>query len=345
MLDYIPLTNTKTQIATKLLGGSEYRQIIFIVGMPGLGKTTIAKNLYRNSNVRSHFDKLSWCVVSQTYRKRKVLIDILSSISNLDRDIILKMEDEDMALHLYQSLKGRRYLVVMDDIWDISSWHELKKYFPNDKSGSRILLTSRQKDVAKEITNDIVEPPPLSKDKSWDLLKQNVFENGHCPQELQDIGNQIAENCKGLPLLLVVIASVLSNMEKIISSWQKFATSTSPYISEKADDFLSILKLSYNHLPIHLKPCFLYLSAFEEDAEISGRKLSLLWIAEGFIEKKGQKNLEDIAEEYLTDLINKSLLQAARRRSDNGVRSCIIHDLLLEMCRKVADEEYFLFQQ
>ncbi|XP_022846902.1 putative late blight resistance protein homolog R1A-3 [Olea europaea var. sylvestris] len=338
--------DSTTKILQKLLRGTKNRQLISIVGMPGLGKTTLAKKIYNHSNVKDHFDKLSWCVVSQTYRKRKLLIDILSSISNLNRDIILKMEDGDMALHLHQSLSGRRYLIVMDDIWDIGPWNELETYFPNNESGSRILFTSRQKDVAKEISDDIdiVEPPPLSKNESWKLLEQNVFENDRCPQELRDIGNQIAENCKGLPLLLVVIASVLSNMEKTISSWQQVATSMSSYISKKADDFLSILKLSYNHLPIHLKPCFLYLTAFEEDAEIPVRKLLLLWIAEGFIKKEGQKNFEDVAEEYLTDLINRSLLQIARKRSDNGVKSCTIHDLLLEMCWKVAEEENFLFQ-
>ncbi|CAA3027775.1 late blight resistance homolog R1A-3 [Olea europaea subsp. europaea] len=333
-----------TLILSKLLGGSNHCQIISIVGMPGLGKTTLVKKLYNASHVRYYFDVLSWCVVSQTYRKRKLLIDILFTISNFNRDKILEMEDEELAEHIYKNLKGRRYLIVMDDIWDTHSWHDIRRYFPDDRNGSRILFTSRLKNVALEISHIIIEPPPLSKGESWDLLEQKVFKKERCPEELQDIGKQIAANCKGLPLLVVVMASVLSNMEKSESSWLQVATSISFYISQKSDDFLSILKLSYKNLPIHLKPCFLYLSAFEEDAEIPVRKLLLLWIAEGFIVRNEQKSFEDIAEEYLMELINRSLIQVSKRRTDYGVKACILHDLVLEMCWKVAVEENFLFQ-
>ncbi|CAA2961684.1 late blight resistance homolog R1A-10 [Olea europaea subsp. europaea] len=140
-----------------------------------------------------------------------------------------------------------------------------------------------------------------------------------------------------------MIASILSNV-KSISSWEEVATSLSSFLPE-AGNYFSILKFSYTTLPIHLKPCFLYLSAFREDLEIPVRKLLLLWIAEGFIVKKEEKNLEDVAEEYLIELINRSLLQVAKRRLDNGVKACTLHRMALDMCWKIAEEENFIFQQ
>ncbi|KAL2532576.1 putative disease resistance protein [Abeliophyllum distichum] len=332
----------RIQIASQLVGGPDYLQIISIIGMPGLGKTTIAKKLYNDSSVVYHFDKRSWCVVSQTYQRRKQLIDILSSITDLSRDTILNMDNESLAENLYKNLKGRRYLIIMDDIWNKEAWDDLKRCFPNDRNGSRILFTTRLKDVALQTSSDgiINELPFLSVDECWDLLQMKVFHRERCPTKLLDIGKQIATNCQGLPLAVVVIAAVLANMETKESLWQEVSSSLSSYIFENPNK--NILDLSYKHLPIHLKPCFLYFGAFEEGRDIPVRKLLSLWIAEGFIQKKEYKSLEEVAEEYLMDLINRSLVQVSKRRSDSGVKACTIHDLIHDMCLRIAKEENFL---
>ncbi|KAL2552865.1 putative late blight resistance protein-like protein R1A-6 [Forsythia ovata] len=332
----------RIQIASQLVGGPDYLQIISIIGMPGLGKTTLAKKLYNDSSVVYYFDKRSWCVVSQTYQRRKQLIEILSSITDLSRDTILNMDNESLAENLYKNLKGRRYLIIMDDIWNKEAWDDLKRYFPNDRNGSRILFTTRLKDVALQTSSDgiINELPFLSVDECWDLLQMKVFQREGCPTKLLDIGKKIATNCQGLPLAVVVIAAVLANMEMKESLWQEVASSLSSYIFENPNE--NILDLSYKHLPIHLKPCFLYFGAFEEDRDIPVRKLLSLWIAEGFIQKKEYKSLEVVAEEYLMDLINRSLVQVSKRRSDSGVKTCPIHDLIHDMCLRIAKEENFL---
>ncbi|KAG8383916.1 hypothetical protein BUALT_Bualt04G0063800 [Buddleja alternifolia] len=131
-------------ILVKLVGGTQQLKIISIFGMPGLGKTTLAKILYNHPSVNHYFDECSWCIISQAYQIKSVLTDILTrSESELDRAIILNMEEESLAERIYKSLKGRRYLIVMDDIWNSDVWDDLRRYFPNDGNGSRILFTSR----------------------------------------------------------------------------------------------------------------------------------------------------------------------------------------------------------
>ncbi|KAL2551436.1 putative late blight resistance protein-like protein R1B-13 [Forsythia ovata] len=215
--------NIEIEIAEQLVGGTDQLQIISIYGMPGLGKTTLANKVYNNPSVVYHFHKRAWCVVSQTYNKKHVLIDILSSMKNLKGEKIVNMDDESLAEDLYKSLKGRRYLIVMDDIWDTEVWDDLKRYFPDDGIGSRILFTTRNKEVGSKASPGSVKSalPFLSEDECWELLRRKVFQDKNCPQELLHIGKQIAINCHGLPLAVVVIAGVLANMEKKEHLWQK----------------------------------------------------------------------------------------------------------------------------
>ncbi|KAL2551582.1 putative late blight resistance protein-like protein R1B-17 [Forsythia ovata] len=332
--------NVAIEIADQLVRGTEQLQIISIFGMPGLGKTTLANKVYNSPSVVKHFYARARCVVSQRYNKKDILIAILSSINNLKKEKIVIMDNESLAENLYKSLIGRRYLVVMDDIWDIEVWDDLKRYFPDDRIGSRILFTTRNKEVGlKGVTNAL---PFLTKDECWELLQRKVFQDKNCPQELVDIGKQIATNCDGLPLAVVVIAGVLANMEKKEHLWQKVARNLSLHIFQTLDKSNQIFELSYKYLPLHLRPCFLYFGAFEEDKDIPVRKLISLWVAEGFVKKEELKSLEDVALGYLMKLIDRSLILVAKRRFDGGVKTCKIHDLLREMCLRIAEENNFL---
>ncbi|XP_022870595.1 putative late blight resistance protein homolog R1A-3 isoform X2 [Olea europaea var. sylvestris] len=336
--------NVTIEIVEQLARGIEKLQIISIFGMPGLGKTTLANKLYNHRYVLYHFHNRAWCAVSQIYNKKNVLIEILSSMSNNKRDTYMKKEENSLVDDLYKNLKGRRYLIVIDDIWDINVWNDLKRCFPDDGVGSRILFTTRNKEVGLKALphNFTKELPFLSEVECWDILQGKVFQDKKCPQELLDIGKQIAKNCHGLPLAVVVIAGVLANMEKKKHLWEKVARNLGSHISEIPEKCIQILQLSYDHLPMHLKTCFLYFGAFKGDMKIPVRKLISLWVAEGFIKKEEQKNIEDVAREYLMKLIDRSLVLVAEKRYDGGVKTCKIHDLLREMCLKIAEENNFL---
>ncbi|KAL3500748.1 hypothetical protein ACH5RR_039841 [Cinchona calisaya] len=326
----------------RLTRGTSQQDVISIVGMPGLGKTTLAKKLYTDPSVTYHFHVRAWCVVSQGYQKRKLLLDLLSDIVELTDDI-LEMTDDDLDFKLYQCLKQRRYLVVLDDLWSIEAWNDLETSLPNDKNGSRILITSRLPDVVSKVRFDCTPHPLrlLSDDESWQLLVKKLFQTEDCPDELAEIGKQIARSCKGLPLAVVAISGLLRRTERNL--WNEVAESLS---SRFADDpetrCMDILEISYKHLPNYLKPCFLYIGAFPEDHEIPVWKLICLWIAEGFIQNAESKSLEDAAEDYLNDLIGRSLITASKRRSNGGVKTCRIHDMMLAMCLGRCKEENFL---
>ncbi|KAL2493291.1 putative disease resistance protein [Abeliophyllum distichum] len=336
--------NKETEIAEQLVRGPEHLQIISIFGMPGVGKTTLSKKLYNNPSVVHHFDKRAWCVVSQTYNKRNIFTDILRSVEDHDKDTITQMDDESLVEALYKSLIKWRYLIVIDDIWDINAWNDFGRYFPDDKNGSRILFTTRHKEVGLKASHHSVvnELSILSDVACWELLQRKVFQREHCPQELVAIGKQIATNCQGLPLAVVVIAAILEKIEMKEHIWHKVARNLSSVISEDPNKFGNILELSYKHLPMHLKPCFLYFGAFKEDEEMSVKQLTRHWVGEGFIKKEEGKSSEDVAYEYLVDLIDRSLIQVAKRTSLGGVKTCNVHDLLHDMCLRIGEQQNFL---
>lgn len=172
------------------------------------------------------------------------------------------------------------------------------------------------------------------------MLEERVFGNGHCPQELQQIGKKIAKNCRGLPLIVVVVAGLLKgNMTK--EYWESVSENISSAEPTIAEQCSKVLFLSYDSLPLYLKPCFLYVAAFPEDSGINVSRLIRLWVAEGFIRSSGSKILEDVARGYLDDLVGRSLLLVAKKRYDGRIKTVGIHDILRDVGSLKAQEERF----
>ncbi|KAJ9546942.1 hypothetical protein OSB04_019485 [Centaurea solstitialis] len=329
------------KLLDRLTGFSKKLEVVSVVGMAGLGKTTLAKRLFRDPYIVYFFDILAWSCVSQTYVKRDLLLCILSSIVQIT-NIIYGMSDEKLGEQIYRGLKGQKYLVVLDDIWDDRAWKELRIYFPDDRNGSRILITSRNIDLNLEATTAM--PPHRLRlrtaRESWSILKMMVFKDGMCPWRLHDVGKQISSKCWGLPLAVSITAGLLRS-RWTRASWKEVAESLSNYIVSDPHQYMDTLALSYDHLPLHLRPCFLYLGAFPGDCDIPVHKLIWLWVAQGFIDQSGNRTLEDIAGEYLTDLLRRSLVIVSRKGADGQIKTCHVHDLLRSLCLWKAKEERF----
>ncbi|XP_004239469.2 putative late blight resistance protein homolog R1B-16 [Solanum lycopersicum] len=324
----------------KLIRGSSKLDVISIVGMPGLGKTTIANKLFFDQLVVSHFDVRAQCCVSQVYTRKDLLLTILRSVKK-DTVVSDKLPEDVLADKLRKLLMVQRYLILIDDVWETVAWDDLKPSFYDANNGSRIILTTRLGDVAND-AKFFSDPHFLrlfTQEESWMLLKTKVFNAKSCPLVLEDVGQRIAKRCGGLPLSVVLVAGILETTEKETNCWEQVAINLGSHIQAKSED---IINLSYQALPFHLKPCFLYFGVFLEDEEIQVSKLTWLWIAEGLVRSHKEKPFEDIAEDHLKNLIGRNLVMVSKMSSDGKSKSCRIHDLLLDFCKKKAKVENFL---
>ncbi|KAK4394733.1 ToMV susceptible protein tm-2 [Sesamum angolense] len=226
-----------------------------------------------------------------------------------------------------------------------TAWDALKLFFPNNRNGSRVMITTRLANVADSLGS---QKPYLmdflDEDKSWNLFCQKAFKQEGCPYpELEEIGMDITKTCRGLPLAIVVIGGLLANSNMEQEYWKYVAKNVSSFAnSEDNEHCLKILALSYNILPIHLKPCFLYMRIFREDDAIEVSKLTKLWIGEGFLKPKRGKSLEEVAKEYLKSLVDRNLVLIHEWTVRGKPKVCGIHDLLRDLCLKEADKEHFI---
>ncbi|CAL5339217.1 unnamed protein product [Camellia sinensis] len=269
-------------------------------------------------------------------------------------EILEKMEPADLEWHLRELLKESRYLVVIDDVWDIDAWASLRRALPDNKKGSRVIITTHKKVVAESSGERkfVHELPFLQEEESWELFCKKVFpdydevndKTSHCPPSMEKLARDMVRKCRGLPLAIAVLGGLLSR--KHPDEWPQLQGQFWRHVS--SDDFEShdlthvtqILALSFNDLPYHLKSCFLYLGLFPEDFKIDAVRLIRLWMAEGFIQEAERETLEKTGAEYLNELIDRNLIQVAKRNWMRIVR-CRVHDLLRDFAIEKSKELNF----
>ncbi|KAF3625724.1 putative disease resistance protein RPM1-like [Capsicum annuum] len=210
----------------KILGGTDQLGVIAIVGMSGLGKTTLAKKLYHHENLANLFDVRSWCTcVSQVHDKKKILLELLGY--EFKRHVEIERSEDELIQQVQRCLRKRRYLIVIDDVWSTIICDALVSIFPDDNNRSRIIVTTRLDELLNSSVNYSFcythRLSSITEDKSWSLLKNTVFkeENNCYPQELEEIGKQIAKSCAGLPLAIVLIGGLLARLDKNKGYWTK----------------------------------------------------------------------------------------------------------------------------
>ncbi|PON58873.1 NB-ARC domain containing protein, partial [Parasponia andersonii] len=342
--------------------------VIPIVGIGGLGKTTLVQYVFNDEKVESHFQLKMWVCVSDVFDVKLLVGKIIRSASSkklgdlelepLQKKLCELLNEKryllvgDLELELLQKklcelLNEKRYLLVLDDVWneDSDQWLKLKGFLKVGARGSRVLVTTRNERVAN-ITRTVesFKLSGLSEDKSWSLFKKMTFEEGREPSEgskIEGLGREVVEKCKGVPLAIRTIGRLLQSRIFMSQNTEKellwFRNNELAKIAQQDNDILPTLKLSYSHLPSHLKHCFAYCRLFPKDHVINVKDLIKLWMAQGFIKCSNQNQcLEDDGYEHFMNLLWRSFFQEPEHDEFGDVRTCKMHDLMHDLAISVA---------
>ncbi|XP_044963223.1 disease resistance protein RGA5-like [Hordeum vulgare subsp. vulgare] len=336
-------------VTALLMDESKDLKVVSIVGSGGLGKTTLAMEVYRKIGSGGDFQCQACVSVSRTLDLVKLLKDILSQI---DKDVYEKCqswEKEQLIREIKQILTGKRYFIVIDDVWKEQDWKLVKAAFPENNNGSRIIATTRITGVANQCCSNSVSQPyqmePLDDVDSRRLFFKRIFRmDDPCPVELEEISTKILQKCGGLPLAIITFASLLANKTHKKEEWERLQESIGTGPSFDSDGNLKgmkdILLLSYWDLPHHLKTCLLYLCIYPEDSMIKIKLLKWKWIAEGFIATQWG-SLDQVAENCFNELVNRNMIQPVYGNHDSSVKYCRVHDMVLDLVISLSDEENF----
>ncbi|RZC92764.1 hypothetical protein C5167_029495 [Papaver somniferum] len=341
--------HTKT-LLTELSKDEERLCVVSIVGVGGLGKTTLAKKIYKHDDVMRHFDCRAWCSISQQLNMRDVLLEIIKKFMNPNATELSTSSDRNLVEKLSDYLQDKQYFIVVDDLWSFQDWSMLIPAFPKGKRGSKILLTTRNKEVASQADpwSLQLEPELLNEEESWELLCKKAFpkatrDTNSYPADLEKLGRDMVRKCGGLPLAICALGGILATKREDIKDWRYVHGDVASNIN---GGVMGILALSYNDLPVHLKPCFLYLGLFPEDYAIPRKKLIRLWIAEGFIpntKEDAQVTLEEEGKrQYYGELIQRCMIQADKDTTPGEGKTCRMHDLMRDLCLSKGKELNFL---
>ena len=324
--------------------GREKLTVVSVVGMGGSGKTTLAKKVF--DKVQTHFTRHVWITVSQSYTIEGLLLKFLEAEKGKDpsQSVYSTMDKASLIHEVRNHLSCNSYVVVFDDVWNENFWEEMKFALVDVENGSRIIITTRHREVAESCrTSSLVqvhELQPLTDDKSFELFCKTAFGSeldGHCPNNLKGISTEIVKKCEGLPLAIVATGGLLSRKSRDAREWQRFSENLSSELGKhpKLTPVTKILGLSYYDLPYHLKPCFLYFGIYPEDYEVECGRLILQWVAEGFVKSdEAAQTLEEVAEKYLNELIQRSLVQVSSFTWSGKIKRCRVHDVVREMIRE-----------
>ncbi|XP_048574286.1 disease resistance protein RGA5-like [Triticum urartu] len=325
------------------------RKVLSIVGFGGLGKTTLANEVYRK--IHGNFDCQAFVSVSQKPYIKNIIKDVISQVPCQDGSTkdTSDWDEKKSIAKLRELLQDKRYLVIVDDIWSTQAWNNIKCAFPYNNCSSRIITTTRIIDVAKSCCpgsdDRVYEMAALSDLHSKRLFLKRIFgSEDHCPDMLKESSNEILKKCGGLPLAIVSISSLLANRPAVKEEWEKIRRSIGSALenNQSLEGMSKILLLSYNDLPPNLKTCLLYLSVFPEDYVIDRERLVRRWIAEGFISEERGQSQQEVAERYFYELVNKSMVQPEDIGYDGKARACRVHDMMLEIIISKSNEHNFI---
>ncbi|XP_014492701.1 putative disease resistance protein At3g14460 [Vigna radiata var. radiata] len=318
--------------------------VIPIVGMGGVGKTTLARSVFNDGKLKQQiFDVKAWVCVSDIFDIVKVTRTMIEEITRKP----CKLNDLNaLQLELMDELKGKRLFIVLDDVWieDCDNWSSLTKPFLSGNKGSKVVITTRNENVAAAVpfhTVEVYHLNKLSNEDCWLVFANHAFppsETSETRGTLEKIGKQIVKRCNGLPLAAQSLGGMLRR-KQTIRDWNNVLQSDIWELPENQCKIIPALRISYNYLPPHLKRCFVYCSLYPKDYEFEKDELIQMWIAEDLVKaaKKG-KTLEEVGQEYFDDLVSRCFFQSPRW-SEGGY--FVMHDLIHDLATFLGGDFYF----
>ncbi|XP_061951433.1 putative disease resistance protein RGA3 [Populus nigra] len=317
---------------------------ISLVGMGGIGKTTLAQLVYNDHEVETHFDKRIWVCVSDPFDETKIAKAILEALKGSASYLI---ELQTLLENIQPLIRGKKFLLVLDDVWneDSTKWEQLKYSLMCGLPGSSILVTTRKRNVASRMGSsptDILELGLLSTDECWSLFSRLAFfeKNSRERGDLEDIGRQIAAKCKGLPLAAKSLGSLL-RFKSRIEEWESVLNSHVWESAEEAESkILAPLWLSYYDLPSDMRRCFSYCAVFPKDFTFERDTLVKLWMAQGFLRETHNKEMEVTGRQCFEALAARSFFQDFQKEAGDGsIYACKMHDMVHDLAQNLTKNE------
>ncbi|XP_027151093.1 disease resistance protein RPM1-like [Coffea eugenioides] len=348
----VGIDKPKAELISKILDDHSQLKVVSVVGMGGLGKTTLVKKVYDDAAVNKQFQSHAWITVSQNFQFSDIIKNLIQQLYNeIRRPVPRRVESMDdimLSEFVRDFLRERRYILVLDDMWSIDAWEAIKCLLPDCNITSRVVLTTRIADIASASClgslDSVYKMEPLSDKESWTLFCNRTFHSNDCPPNLEEVAKKILKKCEGLPLAIVAIGGVLALKDKEkTDEWEMILHGFGGEAdgSGKLDRIKRVLLLSYNDLPHYLKSCLLYLSIYPEDYPINVEYILLKWIALGFVEEKQGMTSTNVAMRYMKELINRSLIQVKSTLTDGRLDTCGLHDFLREIIVSKSKEQDF----
>ncbi|XP_004517302.1 putative disease resistance RPP13-like protein 1 [Cicer arietinum] len=332
--------NDKNIIVELLLSqdsDDEQLGVIPIVGMGGIGKTTLAQLVYNDHRIQKEFDLKAWIYVSEEFDICKITKNLLEVVTLCSCDV----EDlNSLQRNLKMCIQKKKFLFVLDDVWDenYENWDRFRSPFKYaGANGSKIIVTTRSGKVASIMQTF---PPynisELSIEDCWELFSNHAFVYGHRDsnglQSVEKVGREIVKKCKGLPLAVKTLAGLLRSKSDT-QEWHKVLNSEIWDLQDHESNIIPALRLSYHYLPSHLKRCFAYCAIFPKDYEFEKEKLILFWMAEGLLhQSKRHKRIEEVGNEYFYELVSRSFFYQPR----SGKSCFLMHHLINDLAQFVS---------
>ncbi|XP_062017131.1 putative disease resistance RPP13-like protein 1 [Rosa rugosa] len=313
--------------------------VIPIVGMGGIGKTTLAQLLYNDARVKQHFDLQAWVCVSENFDAVRITQTIYGSVTSSNCAIT---DLNLLQVNLKEALMGKKFLFVLDDVWNENyiHWDVLRCPFEFGVHGSRIIVTTRNEGVGSMMgtlpTHYLLQ---ISEEDCLLLFAKHAFRNADLSAypNLEVIGKQIVKKCKGLPLAANSLGGLLCSKVNL-EEWVKILKSDIWEFADKGSTILPALWLSYYYLPPHLKRCFAYCSIFPKGYVFERSQLVFLWMAEDLLQPKNKKLVEEVGEEYFDELISRSFFQHSSTVLDG-------FDLISDLAKSVSGDFCFRLEE